>query len=78
MGESCRLGCVSTALHTPPPLRRYPAQAGAVPTAGCVWLDFELPVFGADREFVVPAIPMWHNRCVLGWVCGGGGLGVEG
>ncbi|KAG2435830.1 hypothetical protein HXX76_007025 [Chlamydomonas incerta] len=36
--------------------------AGAVPTAGCVWLDFELPVFGADREFVVPAIPMWHNR----------------
>ncbi len=40
------------------------AVAAAVPTAGCVWLDFELPVLGADREYVVPAIPMWHNRCV--------------
>ncbi|KAG2437206.1 hypothetical protein HXX76_005869 [Chlamydomonas incerta] len=36
--------------------------AGAVPSAGCVWLDFELPVFGADSAAVPTAAPMWHNR----------------
>eukprot|EP00198_Chlamydomonas_reinhardtii_P005663 XP_001694999.1 predicted protein [Chlamydomonas reinhardtii] len=36
--------------------------AGAVPSAGCVWLDFELPVFGADSAAVPIAAPMWHNR----------------
>lgn len=51
--------------------------AGAVPSAGCVWLDFELPVFGADSAAVPIAAPMWHNRCGLarrgGWPDGGWG-----
>ncbi|GFR53208.1 hypothetical protein Agub_g15914, partial [Astrephomene gubernaculifera] len=36
--------------------------APALPSCGCVWLDWELPVVGAEREWVPAAVPMWHNR----------------
>ncbi|GIL82746.1 hypothetical protein Vretifemale_11618 [Volvox reticuliferus] len=36
--------------------------AAALPSAGCVWLDWELPVLGAERDLVPAAVPLWHNR----------------
>ncbi|GLI67397.1 hypothetical protein VaNZ11_011582, partial [Volvox africanus] len=36
--------------------------AAALPSTGCVWLDWELPVLGAERDLVPAAVPLWHSR----------------
>lgn len=42
--------------------------AGHLPRVGCVWSEFLMPIFGADKDWVAPAIPQWHNRCRKGGV----------
>ncbi|EFJ41466.1 hypothetical protein VOLCADRAFT_98512 [Volvox carteri f. nagariensis] len=36
--------------------------ASALPSTGCVWMEWDLPVVGAERDLVPVAAPLWHNR----------------